>query len=321
MLEYALLAAGIVLLVKGADFLVDGSSSLARRMKVPSLVIGLTIVAFGTSMPELVVNVIAAFGGKGGVAFGNVIGSNIANTLLILGAASVIMCLKMQHSTTWKEIPFSLLAALVILVFVSAPVLDGLDLGYIYRFEGVVLLSFFAIYMYYVLEMAVKNKGHMEDEKMKIKKMSPPRILAYIAGGMAALYLGGVWTVGGAVTIARLAGVSEYFISLTIVAVGTSLPELFTSVTAALRKDADLAVGNVVGSNIFNIFWILGITSVITPIAIPAFAAADLAILLAVTAMLFLFMFVGRKHELERWQGTVFVAMYASYIIYLVFRG
>jgi len=321
MLEYLLFVVGIFLLLKGADYLVDGSSSLAKKFKISTLAIGLTIVAFGTSMPELTVNIIAALKGNGDIAFGNIVGSNMANILLILGITAVITNLKVQHSTVWKEIPFSLLAAIVIFVFASAMMLDKLALNSILRFEGIILLLFFAIFLYYVFELTKKNKNQMEDTKLEIKKFSSAKIFLYILGGLIALYIGGKWTVEGAVALARLMGMSEYFISLTIVAVGTSLPELFTSVTAARKGDVDLAVGNIVGSNIFNIFWILGVTAIITPIVIPTFAIIDLSILLGISFLLFLFMFIGKKHELERWQGVVFVLLYVAYIIYLILRN
>jgi len=321
MLEYILFVVGIFLLIKGADYLVDGSSSLAKKFKVPTLVIGLTIVAFGTSMPELIVNILASLKGNGDIAFGNIVGSNIANILLILGITATIKLLKVQHSTTWKEIPFSLLAAIVLLVFASTMFLDKLAISSILRFEGIILLLFFAIFLYYVIELARRNKSQMKDDKLEIKKLSSLKIFLYILGGLVALYFGGKLVVEGAVALARLFGMSEYFISLTIVAVGTSLPELVTSIIAALKGDSDMAIGNVVGSNIFNIFWILGVSALIAPITIPTFAIIDLLVLLGTTFLLFLFMFIGRKHELERWQGIVFILMYIAYIVHLIMRG
>ena len=321
MLEYILFVIGIFLLIKGADYLVDGSSSLAKKFKVSTLVIGLTIVAFGTSMPELVVNVIAGLKGSGEIAFGNIVGSNIANLLLVLGATAMIVSIKVKKSTTWKEIPFSLLAVIILFIFASVFALDKLTLNSIFRFQGLILLSFFGIFLYYVFELTKKHKTKVENNEIEIKKLSSLKITLYILGGLVGLYLGGKWTVDGAVAIAKLFGMSEYFISLTIIAIGTSLPELITSITAALRKDIDLAVGNVVGSNIFNIFWILGVSALIVPITIPNFAIIDLSILLLVNFFLFIFMFVGKKHELERWQGVVFVLMYVAYIAYLIMRG
>lgn len=320
MIEYVLFVIGIFLLLKGADYLVDGSSSLAKKFKIPTLVIGLTIVAFGTSMPELVVNLLAALSGKSDIAFGNIVGSNIANILLILGVTALMVPLKVQHSTTWKEIPFSLLAAIAILIFANTLYLDNLTNNTILRSEGLILLLFFGIFLYYVFELTRKGKDNLEDKNIEIKKLSSLKITSYIIGGLIALYFGGKFTVDGAVAIARLLGMSEYFISLTIVAVGTSLPELVTSIIAAKKGDADMAIGNVVGSNIFNIFWILGISSLITPITIPTFASIDLLVLVATTFALFFFMFIGKKHELERWQGIVFVISYVFYIAYLILR-
>lgn len=321
MLEYILFFVGIFLLLKGADYLVEGSSSLAKKFGIPTLVIGLTIVAFGTSMPELVVNILASIKGNGDIAFGNIVGSNIANILLILGITAIITNLKVQHTTTWKEIPFSLLAAIVLFVFVNTLVLDGLELSYLLRFEAILLLLFFIIFLYYIVELTKRNRSQMKDKNMEIKKLSGLKITFYILFGLVGLYLGGKLVVDGAVSLARLFGMSEYFISLTIIAVGTSLPELITSIIAALRKDMDLAVGNIIGSNIFNILWILGVSALITPLKIPRFAIVDLSILLGVTLLLFLFMFVGKKHELERKQGIIFVLIYVAYIVYLLLRG
>ncbi len=321
MIEYILFVLGIFLLVKGANYVVDGSAALAKQLKVSTLVIGLTVVAFGTSMPELIVNIIASLKGISDIAFGNIVGSNIANTLLILGIAAVIANLKVQHSTTWKEIPFSLLAALVLFIFANTFILDKLILNSILRFEGLILLLFFVIFFYYVIELAKRDRSQAEDDKPESEKLSTIKISLYILGGLVAMGFGGKWVVDGAVALARLSGMSEYFISLTIVAVGTSLPELATSIIAALKKEADIAVGNIVGSNIFNIFFILGISALISPITLPVFAMADLAILLAITSLLFLFMFIGKKHELERWQGAVFLALYAAYIGFLIMRG
>jgi cation:H+ antiporter len=319
-ITYALFAAGIILLIKGADYLVDGASSVAKRFGVPTLVIGLTIVAFGTSTPELVVSIMAAINKTGDIAFGNVVGSNMANILLILGAAGIFTTLKVQHSTTWKEIPFSLLAALVLLSFSSVHILDGL-VPSVYRFEGIILLLFFAIFIYYVVELARRNKAQMEDNKLIIKRRSLAASSLMILAGFLGLYLGGRWVVDGAVTIAENFGLSQLLISSTIVAIGTSLPELITAVVAAMKNDDDLAVGSVVGSNIFNVFWVLGASAIIYPITLPASAIVDLLFLLVATLLLFFFMFVGRKHELEKWQAGTLLLCYAAYIIFLIYRG
>lgn len=320
MLEYILFAIGIFLLIKGASYLVEGSSSLAKRMGISTLVIGLTIVAIGTSMPELVVNFIAAMHGKGDVGFGNIVGSNIANILLILGFSAAIASLRVQKSTVWKEIPFAFLASLVLLVFAGKTLLNGSG-NAILKTEGIILLIFFSIFLYYVFELARSSRAEIPKEKNEIKQHSGLIIFFMIIGGLIALYLGGKWTVEGAVAIARAFGLSEYFIGLTIIAIGTSLPELFTSIIAAKKKDVDLAVGNVVGSNIINIFLILGITAIISPVTLPAYAILDVFILAGVTFLLFLFTFTGEKHKIERWEGILFLLLYAAYIVFLIMRG
>lgn len=317
---YLLLALGVAFLLKGADYLVDGSSSVAKRFGVPALVIGLTIVAFGTSAPELVVNIMAALQGSGEVAFGNVVGSNVANILLILGISSAITSLKVQRSTVWKEIPFSLLAALVLLAFASVHVLDGLP-QVIYRFEGIILILFFAIFLYYAFEMVRRGRTDLADEKLEVESRTLTVSALMIVAGLAGLYFGGRWVVEGAIFAARQFGLSELLISSTIVAIGTSLPELITSIVAARKGDVDLAIGNVVGSNIFNVFWILGVSAIISPIVLPASAIIDLLFLLGATLLLFVFLFIGRKHELERWQGVLFIVAYSAYLVFLVWRG
>jgi len=316
MLEYVMLVAGLAILVKGADFLVDGSSSLAKKVGVSTLVIGLTIVAFGTSMPELVVNIAAALQGADDVSIGNIIGSSIANILLILGISAVIFNLKVQQSTIWREIPLALLAALALLASYAKIYTDSVA-PVLLRSEGILFLLFFVIFLIYVLTLAKNSKANNE----AIKTFSNARTAVMIIGGLMALFVGGRWTVEGAIYVARAAGLSDYFISATIVAVGTSLPELVTSIVAAFKKNFDLSIGNIVGSNIFNIFFILGITALISPVQFIASAGADLILLVFSTALLFAFMLIGRKHELQRWQGVVFLMCYAGYVYMLVIRG
>ena len=316
MIEYILLFVGLAFLMKGADFLVDGSSSLAKKLGVSTLVIGLTVVAFGTSMPELVVNIAATLQGANDVSMGNIIGSNIANILLILGVSTIIVNLKVQQSTIWREIPLALLAALALLVSYGKKYTDSAA-PVLLRSEGILFLLFFVIFLIYVLTLAKNSKADNDD----IKTFSNARTAVMIIGGLAALFIGGRWTVEGAIYLARQIGLSDYFISATIVAVGTSLPELVTSVVAALKKNYDLSVGNIVGSNIFNIFFILGITSLISPVQFISSAGVDLLFMVFVTLLLFLFMFIGRKHELKRWQGVVFLLLYVGYVGMLILRG
>jgi len=322
MIEYILFVIGIALLIKSADYLVEGSSTLAKKLGVSSIVIGLTIVAFGTSLPELIVNVLASLKGSGDIAFGNIIGSSMANTLLILGVVALITSLKIKKGTTWKEIPFSFLAVLVLLVFSMASLLNKSGSDFLSRTDGIILMLFFSIFLYYVFELTKKDmKAKKSSNEIEIKKHSNFVISLMIFGGVVGLFLGGKWTVEGAVIIARTFGLSEFLISSTIIAVGTSLPELITSVVAVLKKNVDLGVGNIIGSNIFNIFWVLGLTAVISPLRFSEFIRIDLIILLFATFLLFLFMFIGKKHTLEKWQGVTFLLTYISYITYIIIRG
>jgi cation:H+ antiporter len=321
MITYILFVAGIILLIKGAGFLINGASSLAKKFGVPTLVIGLTIVAFGTSMPELIVNIISAIKETTEVAFGNIIGSNLSNILLILGIMAIVYSLKVERSTIWKEIPFAFLAVLVLFIVSNDFIIDKISVFSLARVDGLIMLCFFAIFLYYALELARRNKAHLESETIKIKTHKGHTIFFMIAAGLVGLFFGGKWTVEGAVYIAQQFGLSQFLISATIVAIGTSLPELVTSITAALKKEVGLAVGNIVGSNIFNIFWILGVTSIIAPVTIPDFINVDILFLVFVTFLLFLFMFIGKKHELQKWQGVVFVTLYVGYIVFLIVRG
>ncbi len=322
MIEYILFVVGIALLIKSADYIVEGSSILAKKLGVSALVIGLTIVAFGTSLPELIVSIIATLKGSGDIVFGNIIGSNMTNTLLILGAMALFTSLKVKNSTTWKEIPFSFLAVLVLFIFAMGSFLNKSGGEYLSRTDGIILILFFSIFLYYVFEIAKKNKEIIvETQENDFKKLSNTTLLLMIVGGLIGLFLGGKWTVDGAVAIASAFGLSEFLISATIIAIGTSLPELITSIVAALKKNVDLALGNIIGSNIFNIFWVLGLTAIIQPLKFPEFIAIDLIILLFATFLLFLFMFTSWKHRLDRWEGIVFLLIYASYIINLIIRG
>ncbi len=320
MLTYILLILGFVFLIKGADWLVDGASSIAQRIGVSSLVIGLTVVAFGTSMPELVVNLLAAVEGNTDIAIGNIIGSNIANILLILGIAALIYPLTVQRSTVWKEIPFALLATLVVATMAHDTLLDGAPTSVLSRVDGIVLLGFFVVFLYYIFGIA-KQSANTESEAETISDYSWGKSIAFVGGGLTGLVIGGKWVVDGAVAFASALGVSEALIGLTIVAVGTSLPELATSAVAAYRKNVDIAVGNVVGSNIFNIFWILGVSSLVTPLPLSPVLSGDILVALLVTLLLFGALFVGHRHKLERWQGGVFVLLYIVYLSFLVWRG
>jgi cation:H+ antiporter len=319
MLTYVLFVLGFIILIKGADLLVDGASSIAARFNIPNLVIGLTIVAFGTSAPELFVNLIASFNGNTEIAIGNVLGSNIANVLLILGVAAVIYPLSVQSSTVWKEIPFSLLAAVALWVLANDILLDGAAGSVIGRSDGIILLLFFSIFMVYVFEISFRHKPAEED--IAVSKLSVTKSVVFILAGLAGLVFGGKWIVEGAIHIANLLGVSESLIGLTVVAVGTSLPELATSAVAAYRKNVDIAVGNVVGSNIFNIFLVLGTSATIKPLPFKPSSNFDMYVVMLSSALLFAFLFLGKRQRIERWQGIMFLVLYIGYTAMLVVKG
>ena len=262
-MSFVLFIVGLILLVIGSNWLVDGASSLARRFNISDLVIGLTIVAFGTSSPELVVNLVASFNGNTDIAIGNVVGSNIFNILLILGISAMITPVVVKSTTTWKEIPFSILAVFVMALMANDILLDGDPKSGISRIDGMVLLCFFLIFLAYTFALA-KHKNHTPETNEKT--ISLRKSIVFIILGLLGLFFGGKFLVDGAIDIARIFGLSEQVIGLTVVAAGTSMPELFTSVIAAIKKNSDIAIGNVVGSNIFNIFLILGLSASIRPI-------------------------------------------------------
>jgi cation:H+ antiporter len=320
MLTYILFFIGFATLIKGADLLVKGSSLIAHRFGISSLVIGLTIVAFGTSAPELVVNIMASLQGNTDIAIGNIVGSNIVNILLILGISALIYPLAVQKSTVWKEIPLALLAMLMVSIMANDIALDNASTSALTRIDGFVLIGFFIIFLYYIFGISKESANTSEAEE-KITQYSSVHSTVMVILGITGLVIGGKWIVDGAVTFASSLGVSEALIGLTIVAVGTSLPELATSAVAAYRKNVDIAIGNVVGSNIFNVFWILGVSSLIKPLPFSPALTVDLVVAVLATVLLFLALFVGKRHTLERWQGGVFVVLYVAYIIYLVMRG
>jgi cation:H+ antiporter len=318
-MTYILLVIGFVFLIKGADMLVDGASSLAKKFNISNLVIGLTVVAFGTSAPELFVNLFASFNGTTDIAIGNIVGSNIVNILLILGISAVIYPLKVSKGTVWKEIPLSLLAALLLLIMANDAIIDGVMFNALTRIDGIILISFFIVFLYYTFGIA-KNQENGDDQPSP-KLYSAWTTAGLIILGLIGLVVGGHWIVNGATTIAASLGLSDALIGLTIVAIGTSLPELATSAVAAYKKNSDIAVGNVVGSNIFNIFWILGLSSVISPLPFAPILTFDLWIAVMAAVLLFGIMFIGKRHVMEKWQGIIFILMYIAYIVFIVARG
>lgn len=315
MLTYILFLIGFVLLISGANLLVEGSASIAKKLNISSIVIGLTIVAFGTSAPEFIVNIFASIQGNTDIAIGNILGSNIVNILLILGISAVIFPLATKENTVWKEIPLSLLAAILLGVMVNDTLIDGGTFSGITRIDGIVFLAFFIIFLYYTFGI---SKVSGENTDLEIKEMSYLKSSLYVAGGLLGLVFGGKWIVDGAIKIAEGFNISQSLIGLTIVAIGTSLPELATSAVAAYKKQSDIAIGNVVGSNIFNIFYILGFSALIRPLPFSKTSDIDIMMTIFSSLILFLIMFIGKKHTIERWQGILMIIIYIGYVAYLV---
>ncbi|MBR9999293.1 MAG: calcium/sodium antiporter [Cyclobacteriaceae bacterium] len=312
-LQILLLILGFGLLVKGADWLVDGASALAKKNRVSDLAIGLTVVAFGTSTPELVVNSFASYQNHGDIVFGNVIGSNNFNLFVILGIAGLITPLVVQSSTVWKEIPFSFLGVLLLFFLIGGII--NTDNQVLSRIDGMILLMLFILFLLYVFKQL---KTDVSELTVTQKNFSVLKMWGFILIGLAALVTGGRLVVTSAVEMATGLGVSEVIIGLTIIAAGTSLPELATSVVAAIKKNNDIAVGNIIGSNIFNIFFILGISSLIRPVDYNDVFNRDLYLLAAGTIILFAAMFISKKKKLERWEAAILVLLYIIYIIYLI---
>lgn len=314
-----LILAGLTVLIFGAKFLVSGAASLARKMGIPPLIVGLTVVAFGTSAPELIVNVFAALQGSADIAIGNVIGSNIANVLLILGVSALIVPLTVQRSTVWREIPFALLASILVYTMGNDMLFDGNAFNAITRTDGFSLLAIFIIFMFYIFGLSKEKDGKKKEEK--IQMYSYPISVVYTIIGITMLFFGGKILVDNAIILAKIAGMSEALIGLTIVAIGTSLPEMATSIVAAMHKHSDIAIGNIVGSNIFNVFWILGLTGTMLQLPFNPSTNIDVLVSIGATVILFMAMFIGKRHLLERWQGVMMILMYLFYIAYLIYRG
>ncbi len=325
-----LLIVGFFVLIKGADFLVDGASAVAKKFNISDIIIGLTIVSFGTSAPELVVNIAAAWEGKNEMIIGNVLGSNIFNTCLIIGVAGMIYPLAVQHATVRKELPFSILIVGLMFVLANDLLTTGTD-NQISRFDGAIFLSLFVGFLFYIYKSS-KNKdmAGIEEEVDAIEPMPIGKSVLFVVGGMVGLILGGNLVLENAVIFANYFGMTERVIGLTVIAIGTSLPELATSVVAALKKNSDIAVGNVVGSNIFNILLVLGVSAIIapTPISYDAAANFDIYFLLGTTFLLTFFLFIGTKtrakegilptYTIDRWQAAILFVLVIVYIVYLL---
>lgn len=312
---WGMLIIGLVLLIKGADWFVDGASGLAAKMGVPSLVIGLTIVAFGTSAPEAAVSISSALKGSSGIALGNVVGSNLFNLLVVIGIGSILRPTKIDLSIIKKDYPYNLLATIVLGLTMFDAVLGDLEAPVISRTDGLVIIAFFLIFMYYTVSSGLSGKADNE-EKKETKPLY--KLIIMLAVGIVAIICGGQAVVNGATEIARSFGVSETLIGLTIVAVGTSLPELVTSLVAIKKGEDDIAVGNVIGSNIFNILFIIGIAAAIKSIAVDLELIYDIVMLFVVSAVIYLG--VAKKRVVGRGAGIAMVLAYAAYMIFAIIR-
>lgn len=308
-----LLLVGFVLLMKGADFFVEGSASVAKKLRVPTFIIGITIVAMGTSAPECAVSISASIKGANTLAVSNVVGSNIFNLLAVCGICALIRPLTVDKSTVKKEFPFAIIVGFVLLG------LSAFKMN-VSRLDGIVLLLMFAVFLYAMVRSALKSKKEITASEAEdgVKDISVVRCIIYVVLGLAAIIWGGDLVVDSASGIASKAGLSETLIGLTIVAIGTSLPELVTSFVAAKKGQMDMAVGNIIGSNIFNVLWIIGVAAAISPISIQMENMIDLIILGVVSLVSFFFVF--RDHEIGRGEGIVMLLMYATFITYTCIR-
>lgn len=312
-----LLLGGLAVLIKSADLLVSGASSIAGRLGISTFVIGLTVVSFGTSLPEMLVTLVSGLRHNPDLAIANVLGSNIANVLLVLGIAAMIRPLPVRDSTVVSEIPFSLTAALLLGFLANAALFSNTSELSISRLDGGILLFFFALFMLYVFKIS-RETAHLDVADPK--SMTTGRSALYIALGVAGLYLGGGWVVDGAIGIARSLNVNDAVIGLTIVAIGTSSPEIFASAVAAYRNQTDIAVANVVGSNIFNILWVLGLTSSLVELPFEAVNNTDLVMVICSSALIILALVVSRNNSILRSHGVLFVLLYAGYLYYVTTR-
>lgn len=312
-----LIIIGFVLLIKGADFLVEGSSNVAKRFHIPEIIVGLTIISIGTSMPELFVSITSALDGYPDMAIGNVIGSNIVNLLFILGLSSIIKSVAFKRETRLIEIPICLFVSIAFMIICNI----GQDVS---RLDGIILIALFILFIIYTIVMAFKGEefdkedDNVEEEK-EAKKGSTLKDVLFIVLGIVALKVGGDLAVDNAVNVAKILGLSEKIISITILAIGTSLPELVTSVSAAIKGKSDIAIGNILGSNIFNMLLIIGTSSLIKPIVYNMSYNKDLIILIAGTAILSLFPLIPPKNKMSRMNGVIYVIMYLGYMVSLFY--
>ncbi|UOE94650.1 calcium/sodium antiporter [Alkalihalobacillus sp. LMS39] len=318
-MSYLLLLLGFALLIKGAEYFVQGASSIAAVLKVSPMLIGLTIVAFGTSSPEATVSIVAAMDQNAGVAVGNVVGSNIFNMTLVVGVAAFLYPLRVESNTIRKEIPFTLLASIALLILLSDRMLQFLSDNVLTRSDGIILLLFFAVFLYYLFEVARQNRVKEDTASPKQSLLSWGKLIFFTIIGLAAIIIGGDLVVHHATSIALSFGMSETLVGLTIVAVGTSLPELITSITAALKKESDIALGNIVGSNIFNILFVLGSASVISPLWVEDKIFVDVYIMIVFT--LLLLVFSRTNYKVGKIEGVILASFYVIYMVYIIIRN
>jgi cation:H+ antiporter len=319
LLAISLLLIGFVILIKGADFLVSGSSSIAKKFNISNIAIGLTVVALGTSTPELLVSITSSLKGYNSAAFGNVIGSNNFNLLFILGISGLIYPLAVQRNTVKYEVPLSLLAVFILFLLVNDQLLWGSDTNKLGRIDSLILIIVFCGFMIYIFR-TMTNSSDINNES-EIKIFSNPKSVGLIVLGLVLLVGGGMLVVDNAILIAKTYGLSDKLIGLTILAVGTSLPELATSAVAAYKRNTDIAIGNVVGSNIFNILFILPITGMISPMEYNINLNFDINILGGATVVLMIFMFTLNTRKLDRWEALILLASYIAYSLYLINMG
>lgn len=318
LLDILITVLGAALVIVGADKLTDGSVGLARRFRIPEMVIGLTIVAFGTSLPEFVVSLLASINGVPAMSIGNIVGSNLFNTLMIVGCSALVCPIVVSGSTVSKDIPLSLLASVALPALALDSLVGGSTEDVLTRGDGVALLCFFLIFMAYTFSMAKSGRANGPQEEGG-EVMSLLRVTLYVILGIAALIGGGEIFVEGATGIARRAGVSEAVIGLTLVAGGTSLPELATSIVAARKGQSAMAIGNVIGSNLFNVFWILGACSVVAPLPVMGIRWTDFVVL--ILASLLFWLFARTSHRVVRLEGAILVLFYVAYIFWLILAG
>ncbi len=312
---YLLLVIGLFVLISSANILVLGASSIAKKFNVPNLIIGLTVVSFGTSFPELIINILAGIDGQSDLAIGNIVGSNTINILLVIGVSALIKPIAVQSNTVKFEIPFSLLGMLVLFVLANDMLVDGAAQSVLSRIDGLVFLAFFIIFMYYTF---IVSKHGIREEGHEVKEQSIVKSILFLLVGIVGLYFGGVLIVDNATDIAVNLGLSQATIGILIVALGTSLPELATSAVAAYKGNADMAIGNIVGSNIFNVFFVLGTSASIQPIVFNTSLNIDILFALFASILLFIFIFTRKGRQIDRVEASVFLVLYVAYVVWLL---